>query len=49
MNKKIKLSKVDPLKVKKLNEGVDDVSGNKYIVMAVIFVISIIIILANGL
>jgi len=43
---KIKLPKVDPRKVKKLNEGVDDDNGNKYIVMIIIFGISIMIILA---
>ena len=44
--KKIKLPKVDPNKVRKLNEGVDDDSGNKYIVMTIVFGIVIIILLA---
>ena len=44
--KKIKLPKVDPNKVRKLNEGVDDDSGNKYIIMTIVFGITIIVILA---
>jgi len=43
---KIKLPKVDPNKVRKLNEGVDNESGNKYIVMTIVFCIVIISLLA---
>ncbi|MDA3779880.1 MAG: hypothetical protein PF487_06630 [Bacteroidales bacterium] len=43
--KKIKLPKVDPNKVRKLNEGVDDDSGNKYLLMTIVLGIATIVIL----
>ena len=43
---KIKLPEVDPNKVKKLNEGVDYDSGNKYIVMIVVLGITIMVVSA---
>ena len=44
MKKKIRLPKVDPTKVRKLNEGVDNNSIDKY--MIIVFSISILIILS---
>ena len=43
---KIKLPKVDPKKVRRLNEGVDDNSGDKYIIMITVFGIAILIALS---